>query len=305
MRSFLLVLCLVAATSLSAQKILASEEFEAENIKSVTVKGAFCDVYVEPGDKVYFKGVIEGKGDEGDYEILSDLDGTDLEIRVDSRRNNWGWGWNELRTKLELRIPSDVELTIDNSSGDIYIDDISPSELNVEASSGDISISKVRGSLEVEATSGDLELRDITGDLLARTTSGDQEIKGIGGSIQTGATSGDIELEDFEGDAEAKTTSGEITVRRGKGAMSFRTTSGNIDGYDLELTDDLLLRASSGDIEIELINDLSQLNFDLESSSGDLEVGSRSSDRDLYIKEGPDYFWVRATTSSGNMDFSN
>ncbi len=307
MRSFLIIILLTITTAsqVLSQNVLASEEFEAENVSTVTLRGSFCDVYVETGDKVYFKGIIEGKGREGDYEILSDLDGDQLEIRVQSRRGaRWGWNWNA-QSKLELKIPANTELFIDNSSGDVYVDGISGDRIRLNTSSGDIEASGISGELDVECTSGDIELRDIRANVAVATTSGDIDIQDVEGEISCLATSGDIQLESFVGGTEIRTTSGEIKVKRGKGEMTFRSTSGNIDGYDLELTADLLVRASSGDIEIVLVNDISNLNFELESSSGDLDVGRRSGERDLYIKEGDEFFWVKGLTSSGDMDFRN
>ena len=289
---------------LKAQKVLASDEFEAENVTSVTVRGEFCDVVIQEGEKVYFRGVIEGRGDTGDYKISSRMDGTRLEITVDSR--NRSWGWNRIqRAKLELTIPAKTDVRVDNTSGDVYASNISGGNTLIETSSGDIEISGANGNLEIEATSGDVEVDEINGNLAIETTSGDQEVRNIQSeSISLKSTSGDIEVSQFSGEMEARTTSGELVIRRGRGVMSFRTTSGNIEGYGLDLTGDLLVKATSGDIELEFVNELDQMNFDLQTSSGNLDVGSRSGERDMYIKRGP-VFWVKGVTTSGNMDFSN
>ncbi len=309
MRSlFFFTAILLFISPVLAQNVLAKEEFDAENVRAVTIEGRFCDVYVQSGPKVHFKGIIEGRGEEGDYEILSKIENDELKIEVERRRQgrNRSWGWNNnTRTKLELTIPDGTLLKVDNTSGDLKIVGVNTSEIIIDLTSGDLEMDRVKAKVDIESTSGDLQIDDLEGDLITYSTSGDQEIDNVKGNISVRASSGDIELNGFLGDLEVKTTSGEIYAKRGKGAMAFRSTSGNIDGYGLELTDDLLLRASSGDIEIELVNDISTLNFDLETSSGDLDVGRRSSDKDMYIKEGEDFIWVKGQTTSGNMDFRN
>ena len=307
MRSLLIYSAILLLISpVYSQNILAQEEFDAENVRAVTIEGRFCDVFVQKGSKVHFKGVIEGRGDEGDYRIISNIEGDELKVEVEARRRSRNWNWNSnFSAKLELTIPPGTLLTVDNTSGDLKIMGVSTSEIIIDLTSGDLEMDRVKAKVDIESTSGDLEIDDLEGDLITYSTSGDQEIDNVVGDVSIRASSGDIELNSFEGDVEVKTTSGEIYAKRGKGAMAFRSTSGNIDGYGLEITDDLLLRASSGDIEIELVNDLSSLNFDLQSSSGDLDVGRRSSEKDLYIKEGEDFFWVKGETTSGNMDFRN
>ena len=286
-----------------AQNVLASEEFEGDNIAEVVIRNTFCDVNLKGGNKLYFKGIIEGRGDEGDFEILTELDGDRLEIIVSSRSRNWNW--NKIsRSRLDLTIPEGTEVYIESTSGDTYGRSLSGGEIEIEATSGDVDLSDIKSDVRIDVTSGDIDIEDMEGRLEIASTSGDLDLRVIDGDIRTRSTSGDVEIRIFEGNVQSRTTSGELTITRGKGALSLRTTSGNIEGYDLEITDDLYLEASSGEIEIELINDIEDLNFELESGSGDLRAGRRSGERDLYIKRG-DGFWVRGVTTSGDIDVSN
>ena len=304
LQTLFLVFLVFGCVQVEAQNVLASHEFEAKDVSAVSLKGIFCDIYVQQGDQFYFKGRIEGRGDRGDYIIDSRLDGDRVEIWVDNKGSR---NWNNRITysKLELTVPQGTEIRLQNTSGDIYASGLSSSRMRVGSTSGDIELDDISGPLEVSCTSGDIELTNHRGDLEARTTSGDLELSGLSGSLEVGATSGDIEVEQFEGDLWARTTSGEIDLRRGRGAMRLKTTSGGIEGYGLELTADMEVRASSGEVELQLVNDLSDLNFDLESSSGDLRVGSRSAEDEMYIKNNSDGHWVKGTTSSGDLDFSN
>ncbi len=303
-RQILILLLGFLSTQISvAQNVLASEEFEGDNISEVVIRNTFCDVNLEGGSKLHFKGIIEGRGDEGDFEILTELDGDRLEIVVRSRTRNWNW--NKIsRSRLDLKVPAGTEIFIESTSGDTYGRSLSGSEIEIEATSGDVDLSDISADVRIDVTSGDIEIEDMTGRLEIESTSGDLDLDDIDGDIRTRSTSGDVEIRQFNGNIQSRTTSGELNVSRGKGALTLRTSSGDIEGYDLEITDDLYLEASSGEIEIELVNDIEDLNFELESNSGDLRAGRRSGEKDLYIKRG-DGFWVRGVTTSGDIEVSN
>lgn len=294
---YLLFITLATASLFAAgQSILASHEFEADNITSITLEGKFCDVFVKKGPKVMFNGVIEGSGDPEDYEITSDIRGSNLYIRVEKYSRGWD---RMIRSDLKLEVPENVLLNIENSSGDIDVTGISGERIVIEATSGDIDIRGIEGRLQVGSTSGDLEIRQVRGSIIAKSTSGSQEYEEIVGDLETVSTSGDIDIDNYDGNVRAEATSGSIRLERGVGEMYLRTTSGDIDGYYVVLKGDAEFRASSGDVEIELANRLDEFSFDLQTSSGSLRVGSRSSEKNLYMKQGG--YWIRGVTSSGDI----
>jgi len=284
--------------SVTAQNILASKEFEAKNASSVSINGRFCDVEIRNGSKVYFKGIIEGRGDEGDYEIQTGMVGSELVVKVINNRRSWDGSY---RGKLELTVPDGVRVEVDNSSGDIYAVGLTADEYRFESTSGDIELTDIKANLDVESTSGDVELENIIGEINSESTSGDQDINGFSGSLDIESTSGDIEITDFEGEVIAGSTSGNVDVARGAGMLRLRATSGNIEGYGIELTGDSEFRTSSGNIEMEFTNGVGALSFDLQASSGSLSVGSRRSEKSLYMKQGG--FWIKGVSSSGNQRY--
>ncbi len=304
MRTTILFLALFLFSSfLFAQKILAELEFRAENIKEVNIDGSFCDVVVKKGDEVYFKGIIEGAGDEGDYEIISDINGSQLDIEVDRKGSGWS-GWNKMsKALLELTVPDNVDVMIDNSSGDVTISGIKTSRIRVETSSGDIDIKNLTSKLYVSSSSGDIRIEKLKGDVNAESTSGDQELYFVEGNVIFDATSGDVELKSIVGDISGETTSGNIEVYRSEGSLDLRCTSGDIEGDEVIFTSDSRFRTSSGDVDISLNNEMKDLSFDLEASSGDLSVNGRRAEKSLYIKEGD--IWINGVSSSGNQRYSN
>ena len=302
MKRLIASLLTISIFPLVAQNILAKAELEAENVEEVRIEGSFVDVYVNTGDKVYFKGIIRGSGDEGDYNFDTDIQGKTLVVRVERRRDNRSWRNYKLNeSRIDLTITDGVELDIDNSSGDIYVANLRASNSKLEASSGDITLKSIVANLNVETSSGDIEIDGLTGDSDIESTSGDQEIYNSKGNIETRASSGDITIAGFNGKIKAQATSGDIELKKGVGAVKVRTTAGNIDGYGIELNNNAYFDATSGRIEIDFDNDLNDLSFDLTATSGDLEVGDRSGEKRLVIERGG--YKVIGTTSSGDQEY--
>ena len=283
-----------------AQNTIAYSELEVENIEEVRIDGSFCDIYVENGNRNYLKAVIEGRGGKGDYEFDTEIVGSTLLVKVIKRDRGYR-GYNINEAKIELTIQDNVELDIDNSSGDIFISDLRSDESRIEASSGDITLKQIKANLTVETSSGDISIDDMVGALDMESTSGDQKIYNTRGDIETQSSSGDITVVSFDGTLELEATSGDIEIRGGLGALDIKTTSGNIEGEGIELIDDAVFRASSGDVEIDFENDIADLSFDLIATSGELRAGGKSGEKKLYIDRGG--YRVTGVTSSGDQEY--
>ncbi|MEQ6166082.1 DUF4097 family beta strand repeat-containing protein [Ekhidna sp. MALMAid0563] len=301
MKKSLIAILFLGSFSGLAQNTLAKAELEAENVDEVRIEGSFVDVYVNTGDKVYFKGIITGNGDEGDYRFETDIVGKTLVIRVDRKTNRSWRNYRINESRIDLTITDGVKLDIDNSSGDVNVANLRASESRIEASSGDITLRSIVANLEVETSSGDIDIDGLTGDSEIESTSGDQEIYNSRGNIETRASSGDITVSGFNGKIEIQATSGDVDVRKGVGALKIRTSSGEIDGYGIEVNDNCYFDATSGNIEIDFVNDLDELSFDLTATSGDLEVGNRSGEKRLVIDRGG--IKITGTTSSGDQEY--
>lgn len=302
MKNLFIILAFVGVSGhLFAQTTIASAELEAQNVTEVRIDGSFCDVYVERGDRNYLKAVIKGKGEEGDYRFDTEIVGSTLLIKV-IRREKRSWkGYNITESKIDLIIKDGVKLDIDNSSGDIFVADLSARESKIEATSGDITLKRIKADLEVETSSGDISINEVIGSIDMQSTSGDQRIYDVEGDIDTRASSGDITIAGFNGNIELEATSGDIDLRGGVGSLDVRTTSGNIEGNNIELTGNAYFKASSGDVEIDFENDIKEMSFDLTASSGSLDVGSRSGEKKLYIERGG--YKVVGVTSSGDQEY--
>lgn len=298
---FTLITLVILSGQVLAQTTIASAELEAQNVTEVRIEGSFCDVYVERGNRNYLKAVIKGKGEVGDYRFDTEISGSTLLIKV-VRREKRSWkGYNLTESKIDLTIKEGVRLDIDNSSGDIFVADLTTEESKIEANSGDITLKRIKADLEVETSSGDVSINEMIGSLDLQSTSGDQRLYNVDGNIDSRASSGDITVADFIGNLELEATSGDIDVRGGVGRLDLRTTSGGIEGNDIDLNGNAYFKASSGSIEIDFINEIRELSFDLTASSGNLDVGNRSGEKKLYIDRGG--YMVVGVTSSGDQEY--
>ncbi len=301
MKKIIFTLAIAISISAFSQNILAKAELEAENVDEVRIEGSFVDIFVNKGERVYFKGKITGSGDEGDYRFETDIVGKTLVIRVERQRDRSWKNYRITESRIDLTIVDGVKLDIDNSSGDVNVANLRASTSKIEASSGDITLRSIIANLEVETSSGDIDIDGLTGDSEIESTSGDQDIYNSKGDIETRASSGDITISGFKGEIEVQATSGDVEIRKGVGSIRARTSSGNIDGYGIELNDNCYFDATSGDIEIDFINDLNDLSFDLTATSGDLEVGNRSGEKRMVIDRGG--IKISGTTSSGSQEY--
>lgn len=294
-------LLLTVSQGVLSQAILAKHEFEAEGVKNIQVNGKFCNVNVSNGDKVQFFGVIEGKGKKGDFEISSILSGTTLFIEVNKKFEG---PWNKLsKAEIEVTVPDDTKVTVENSSGDVVIRNLTGPGFNIKTTSGDQRLYNLTGALNLASTSGDIYLYKAIGPLIMETTSGNQEVDMADSDIKTNATSGNLEFSGVVGNIIAETTSGDISLRESVGFLKLQSTSGDISGTQVSVSEKSSLKASSGDIQIRFKDSLDRYFFDVQSTSGFLRIGEMHGEKNL--KSTHSGVEIYAVTTSGDQYYTN
>ncbi len=291
----------------SAQNIIDQVDTSYEGVSKLVVRGSFCDVTIVGGNSsntVAFTGKITGTENNRDFKIMHRLSGGVLEVWINRPESRWNMGWNSLNGKLDFKVPTKIDVVVTNSSGDVFAQDLSGSICELVATSGEVRAKNIQTNLRILTTSGDLKAENIAGEIRAKTTSGNQQLYEIVGNVETDATSGDIRIKKVEGNIEATSTSGEINLENTKGILNLRSTSGDIEGREVLLTGNANFKSTSGAIDIRLKNNMQELTFDLEASSGNLKAGSIRSDRRLYVKNGEGNIKIRGVSSSGNQNYS-
>jgi DUF4097 and DUF4098 domain-containing protein YvlB len=299
--AFLLVLLLFQhCTHISAQDILAEASFSIKNVKYLEIKGGFCNVELNgySGDALKFDGSIKGSGNPDKYEIIYREENNRIKVWVEYPTNFWG----NIRGLLHFDIPKDVVIIADNSSGNIDAYNLSSDQIQLEASSGNITAGKISGELNMKCSSGNITLDEQQGVTLARASSGNLKLENIQGDLTAHASSGNIQIYDVNGDVMADCSSGNIRLGDLKGILDIESSSGNIRGEDIMLTGDSKFKATSGNVTIGLLNDPSDLSFDLDAGSGSIYAAGSRADDQLMLKKGP--IMIHGITSSGNQRYT-
>ena len=306
LRMTAILFCSLFAFTAFAQRTLVEKSFSLENIESLEVDGSFCDITMEgtSGGSLEFDGLIRASKDL-EYEIKYEQSGSHVRVWVVSpRSNNWNWSWNDMEARLDFKVPDNVMVRVDNSSGDVSITGIDASNHKIESSSGDIELRNVGGDVIVRASSGDIKVDGIEGGLEIETSSGDQRVYNISGNVRFDASSGDVRFQSVSGNLRGRTSSGEIDMVEIEGIFDVSASSGDIEGRDLVVKGGSSFVATSGDITIYADQDLEKLSFEARSSSGDITIGrERGEDRMVIRNPGGEDVYLKST--SGDITFRN
>lgn len=154
-------------------------------------------------------------------------------------------------------------------------------------------------NLDIQSSSGDIAIETIRGTVRLRSSSGDIAIEDIGGEAFIDSSSGDIRVGEATGAFVIDSSSGDVRMRRYRGAMQARTSSGDIEVAELRITGATEVVSSSGDIQIDLDNDLRDITYVLQSNSGNLQYGTIRGEKTL--SGGAGRFQIHASTSSGDI----
>ncbi len=168
-------------------------------------------------------------------DVRSEVDGdvAEVETKIPS---SWS-GKNTAKIDLLLTVPSNAQLKVKDSSGDLEISDVA--KLNLTDSSGGIELKNIEGEVEltdssggiyirnvgsatVTDSSGSIDVKKVVGDFTVNVdSSGDIEVDGVGGSVLVKVdSSGSIEVENVEGDF--------IVERDGSGGISYDDIAGEV-----------------------------------------------------------------------------
>lgn len=286
MRSFIIILSLLSVLSINAQDVIDEVSFSYDGITHLEVEGSFAKVEIRgvSGNKLDFEGRITGNSGKGDIEIKYEKSGSRLHVWIDrsSRFSNWN---SNLRGELIFSVPKNIELDIDNSSGEVYAEQINASTCRLEASSGKVHASYITATTQLETSSGRIVAEHINGNLKSKSSSGGQSLKNIKGNITSVASSGRIFLENVEGQ------------------LNLRNSSGGISGEEVNITGNSKLRSTSGSIKMELTRDIEDYTYDCTASSGSIYIGDKKVGKNAYYKYGN--ILIEGVTSSGGQKYFN
>lgn len=151
-----------------------------------------------------------------------------------------GWGWDgDAAIDLDVRMPAELALRIDDGSGSISVRDIA-SIVRIDDGSGPIDVGN-SGNIDIDDGSGSIRLEDTggvkiddgsgsitivraAGDVNVEDGSGTIDIRGVQGSVTIDDGSGDIDIDDVEYDL--------IIEEEGSGALRYTNVRGTVQQDD-------------------------------------------------------------------------
>jgi hypothetical protein len=249
MRKILIVCSLLIAPAAQAwncsfEKTI-DETLDLSNSESLRIAAAAGDLEVRGGggDQAVIRGkVCASKEDYLAESRVGTEGGREAVIFVELSQTS-GWsitGSNYAYIDLEIEVPRNIAVKVDDSSGDADISGLA--SLVVKDSSGDLEISDIAGDVEVNDSSGDIEIERIGGDLVVvNDSSGDIEANDVDGSVRVERDSSgelrftgvghDLLIErDSSGDIVARDVGGDFTVERdGSGEIRSKDVAGKVN----------------------------------------------------------------------------
>lgn len=159
--------------------------------------------------------------------------GSEVLVRV-TMPDHRSWKSFEARLDLVLEVPTTLAADVEDSSGDVFIQDLA--SLRLDDSSGNVEVSGVRGELRIEDNSGDVRIRGSGGDVWLSDSSGSLYVNDVQGSVVVDEdSSGGIEIQGVRGDVLVRRdSSGDIDVARVGGSLTVeRDGSGGISATEI------------------------------------------------------------------------
>ena len=99
----------------------------------------------------------------------------------------------------DLTIDGGKSVYVDDSSGSIYVTNIQ-GDVEIEDSSGDTTVENTQGGVTIDDGSGDVVVKNVTGTVRLDDGSGDIKVNGAGGLIVEDDGSGDVNIDNVKGE---------------------------------------------------------------------------------------------------------
>lgn len=240
----------------------------------VTYGSKNLKVYPIEGDTVIIKEyLISSRETKADVEKFSDpaTGSRIVTVTGGQRRTIAVFGLFNQEERIELYIPKEglTNLSLRAASGNITTESnfaLKTEELTVKTNSGNIKWNDSEAEkLHIQAGSGNITLGHMAGNLEVRTGSGNIKVNGSSGNISMKAGSGNITAEGLSGQG------------------SMEAVSGNIKADAFEITGDMSLKTSSGNIRLTLPEELS---FQLQVQTGSGNIRTDFEEAVVYNKKG-------------------
>lgn len=253
------------------------------------------------------KGLVVG--DRPDYELRYQKMDSVLLVHVENKSKNEGVmiGYINENVSLDFEVPASTTIKISTNAGDVSVSGLVGKPCTIEAKFGDVTLNNIVMSpdIRLKMNSGDLLLSHITGNIHVESTFGDEEFNNIYGNLIIKSSSGDIQVNKLGGNILIDSQFGDISLESTRGNIIVNQASGDLQGNHVEIVEKMIANLTFGDIEMEIVNDINDLSFELETNFGELSIEKDKekikSNEALSIKRGK--ILIKSITKSGDQRY--
>ena len=144
------------------------------------------------------------------------------------------WGNSSPKIDLTIQVPSNLNLKIDDVSGQITISNVK-SISKLDDGSGSINLSQIKGDVNIEDGSGSLTLMNVGGNVVINDGSGSIIAEKIAGYLKVVDGSGSMEITDVGGLVTIDDGSGNINLKNLRNGLTIiEEGSGGLKMNDIE-----------------------------------------------------------------------
>ncbi len=158
---------------------------------------------------------------EDDLVLTLERDGDTAVLKAYFRQGGGFFNFGDSPSvQLEIRMPADLHLEVDDGSGSIDIQGVR-GDIMLDDGSGPVTMVDVGGNVKIDDGSGSISVQGVGGNISINDGSGGIRVRGVAGSVIVDDGSGSIEVSDVEKDL--------TIVNDGSGGLDFSNIAGQVE----------------------------------------------------------------------------
>lgn len=258
----------MASVKQTQQLTLPNNNLEYLNVLSgagsLEIKGSQTATSISVDATIYTTDI------EDEYELTLEHDGKQAKLVAQNKSRNGinFYSGQSPSINLVVTVPSNLNLDIDDGSGDIIISAMK-SNIGVKDGSGGLTLNGAK-NLTIDDGSGEVNLENIAGNLALTDGSGSIHIDNVNGNATIEDGSGEMHVSNVSGSLNVEDGSGDIVISQINGAVNVDDNSG--DMVIEYIGSNVTIEDGSGDIRVNHAKGLAIT----ESGSGDVSIDNIS-----------------------------
>ncbi len=244
-----LVLSVLALATLAAagDEGTRSKSFTVTKGGNLEISTGVGDVRIRPWDKNEVAITVDGLDDQELDRVKMTQSGNTIRV---SYRPRWSeHGGNVL---FEASVPSQFNLDLTTSGGDIAIEGTMNGKIDGSTAGGDITLGTVMGGpVDMSTSGGDITVESVAKTLDAKTAGGDIQIGDVGGEARVSTSGGGISVGKVSGKVTMSTAGGDLELKGASGRVVARTSGGDVRLRGV--TGSIAASTAGGEVDAELV----------------------------------------------------